>query len=273
MKSQNVCKFPNAPIGNGTLSILRFVQESEIEVMIQPTILLYHRMLLVTKGNGTFKIGQGSHKVSQGSLLFGFANEEFYLSEGDVLYIYIDFEGSRADELLKRFGISPLYRLREGCEGHIPLWQESISRASTETTDLIAESVLLNAFSRLKSDSSADNGIIAKITAITEDNFNDPDLNISYIANELSYNSKYLSSIFKKATGVNYSEYLRSVRLKYAIALFEHGIDSVKNVALLSGFSDSLYFSKVFKSYVGISPTLFIESINSKSKYTDDTDK
>jgi len=44
--------------------------------------------------------------------------------------------------------------------------------------------------------------------------------------------------------------------------LIEQGIVSVKNVAILSGFQDALYFSKVFKDAVGISPKEYIESIN-----------
>ena len=44
------------------------------------------------------------------------------------------------------------------------------------------------------------------------------------------------------------------MRIKYAVSLLEHGIDSVKNVAFLSGFSDPLYFSNVFKKVVGVSP-------------------
>ena len=54
--------------------------------------------------------------------------------------------------------------------------------------------------------------------------------------------------------GLGYSEHLRNMRIKYAVSLLEHGIDSVKNVALLSGFSDPLYFSSVFKKTVGVSP-------------------
>jgi two-component system response regulator YesN len=53
---------------------------------------------------------------------------------------------------------------------------------------------------------------------------------------------------------VCYSEYLRNLRIKYAIALLDNGIDSIKNVAILSGFSDPLYFSSVFKKMVGVSP-------------------
>jgi two-component system response regulator YesN len=45
------------------------------------------------------------------------------------------------------------------------------------------------------------------------------------------------------------------MRIKYAVSLFDHGLDSIKNVALLSGFFDPLYFSSVFKQVVGVSPT------------------
>jgi AraC-like DNA-binding protein len=43
------------------------------------------------------------------------------------------------------------------------------------------------------------------------------------------------------------------------VSLLEHGIDSVKNVALLSGFSDPLYFSTVFKKDIGISPKEYMK--------------
>ena len=47
-----------------------------------------------------------------------------------------------------------------------------------------------------------------------------------------------------------------------AQSLFNEGLDSVKNVALLSGFSDPLYFSKVFKKRVGCAPTEYISRQN-----------
>ena len=84
------------------------------------------------------------------------------------------------------------------------------------------------------------------------------------IADEIGYNSKYLSHLFKEKMGVSYSEYLRSFRFKYAISLFELGISSVKNAALLSGFSDPLYFSNAFKKAIGMSPKEFISSISSQ---------
>ena len=65
--------------------------------------------------------------------------------------------------------------------------------------------------------------------------------------------------------GITYSEYLKNLRIKYAISLFEHGIESVKNVAFLSGFSDPLYFSTVFKSNIGVPPKEYKNKIKNKS--------
>ena len=67
----------------------------------------------------------------------------------------------------------------------------------------------------------------------------------------------------KEKMGVGYTEHLRSIRIRYAVTLFDRGIDSVKNVALLSVFSDPLYFSTVFKKSVGISPKEYVEKSHS----------
>ena len=38
----------------------------------------------------------------------------------------------------------------------------------------------------------------------------------------------------------------------------EEGVISVKNIALLSGFRDALYFSKIFTKVEGISPKAYM---------------
>ena len=51
------------------------------------------------------------------------------------------------------------------------------------------------------------------------------------------------------------------MRVKYAVNLCDHGIDSVKNIAFLSGFADPLYFSTVFKKVTGNSPKEYMKII------------
>ena len=184
----------------------------------------------------------------------------------DTEYMYISFAGVRADDLFKRFGINKEHRVFDGFESLIPFWKESLSRADDTMIDLAAESMLLYTFSRLSGHVNQKNPLLNRMITLSEDNFNNPELSIDAIAKELAYNSKYLSHFFKKETGIAYSEYLRNLRIKYAISLLDHGIDSVKNIALLSGFHDPFYFSTVFKKCTGVSPKEYISSLQLKNK-------
>ena len=84
------------------------------------------------------------------------------------------------------------------------------------------------------------------------------------VASLLLVNARGVSDYFKEKMHIGYNEYLRSLRFQYAISLFELGIHSVKNVAILSGFSDPLYFSNAFKKEIGISPKEFIAKLSLK---------
>lgn len=253
MNDRNICKFP-AQTFVDRLSVLRFVLESK-EVLGNKTRLTANRMILVVSGEGVFDFSGKEEAYSAGHLVFGFKGENFSCRENEKTeYMYIDFEGLRADELLHRFNISQIRRAFSGFESIAPMWRESLSRADEKNIDLATESVLLYTFSRIMDSSNLKNNIVNRMIEIIENNFTDTELSLSAIAEELSYNPKYLSQLFKKKMGVGYNEYLTSVRLKFAINLFDMGLDSVKNVALLSGFSDPLYFSSVFKKATGLAP-------------------
>jgi YesN/AraC family two-component response regulator len=99
------------------------------------------------------------------------------------------------------------------------------------------------------------------IIELTNKSFTDPTFSLSALAKELNYSSKYISFFFKKNKGICFGEYLRTLRVKHSVFLMEQGITSVKNIALLSGFSDALYYSKIFKQEIGRSPKEYIESL------------
>ena len=253
MDSRNVCKFPVHTMSD-RLSVSSFVLECK-EVLGKKVKLRANRIILVVSGEGVFDFSGREVVYSTGNLVFGFKGETFSCTEtAKTEYMYIDFEGLRADELFSRFSINSIQRSFSGFENISPLWKESLSRADEKNIDLATESVLLYTFSRIIDTSNTKNNLVNKMIEIIENNFTDTQLSLASIAEELSYNPKYLSQLFKKKVGVGYNEYLTSIRLKFAINLFDMGLDSVKNVAVLSGFSDPLYFSSVFKKATGLAP-------------------
>lgn len=256
MSQRNICRFVPA-FPETALSVRCFVRETDETVMEAGTTLSEYRMILLTQGAGSFFAGGSEYRVRTGTLFFAFPGEKISFHPDGTLsaYTYIAFSGSRSDTLIRRFMIRPDRRVFSGFEGLIPLWQESLSRAYEENVDLASESILLYTFSRLDGRNSAGNSLIDRLVALSETRFHDPDFSLSAAATELSYNPKYLSHLFREKTGTGYAAYLRSLRIRHAVLLFDHGIESVKNVALLSGFSNPLYFSTVFREETGLTPT------------------
>lgn len=254
MKSSNICKF-TLPKDIQGIETDCFVFESDTQAMRIKNTLKKNSVILIENGKGYFYIANKSVHFKAGDLIFCFKGENIRCEPSDDCnYMYIHFDGSRSEELFRRFDITPDRRLFEGFDGIIPLWRDSLATASETTVDLASESILLYTFSRLFKNSSKRDNLINKLLKISENEFADPELSVNTIADLLGYNPKYISHLFKEKMGMTYSEYLRNLRIKYAVSLFDHGIDSVKNVAFLSGFTDPLYFSTIFKKCIGVSP-------------------
>ncbi|MBP3701746.1 MAG: helix-turn-helix transcriptional regulator, partial [Lachnospiraceae bacterium] len=205
--------------------------------------------------------------ISVGTVFFSFADIPFSFEAGQSLeFYYISFRGSRADELFRRFGITSASCIFEGCEGLLPHWQDNIVRANDENADLLSESLLYYTFSRLKKNTQSGSDLVAFVLSYLDEHFTESTLSLSEVADAAGYHKKYLSSTFKKQFGMGLSEYLRILRIRYAVVLMENGVTSVKNVAALSGFSDPLYFSKVFTDTIGCSPSQYQKNGRQKNE-------
>jgi AraC-like DNA-binding protein len=63
----------------------------------------------------------------------------------------------------------------------------------------------------------------------------------------------------KAITGFPPIELIRSIRLKKAARMILNQADTVTQISLLVGFDDYSHFSKSFKKYYGVAPTLYAE--------------
>lgn len=72
----------------------------------------------------------------------------------------------------------------------------------------------------------------------------------------LPFNTEYLKKMFKKETGLTPLQYLTDRRLENAASTLSTylGKGNISETARLCGFSDPLYFSRLFKKKYGVSP-------------------
>lgn len=263
MEQKNICKFiPDR--SRSELRTVSFIFETDPAVQEAESHLNQHALFLVKTG-GFFYFDKKAVQVFPGDLVLGFSGERYCARGKEFQYYYIKFNGLRSEDLFKRFGISPLNRVFKGYEGMLPFWKENIARATGENIDLVAESVLIYAFSRLSAVHEQMEDAAYILTKYIEEHFTDTGLSLNSAAEALGYNAKYLSSCFKKMN-IGFSEYVRTLRINNAVFLMEHGVESVKNVAVLSGFQDPLYFSKVFKAVIGQSPTEYIKKLHKQDR-------
>lgn len=71
----------------------------------------------------------------------------------------------------------------------------------------------------------------------------------------------YFCKIFKKATGMTFTECLTRIRVEKAKALLLNPFMRITEVAYNAGFQSIPHFNGVFKKYTGMSPTRYRESV------------
>lgn len=81
------------------------------------------------------------------------------------------------------------------------------------------------------------------------------EISLNQLAEELEMNASYLSSIFRKETGMTYSDYLIRYRVEHACKLLVETNWSMSEIAIQSGYQDARYFSKQFLKQVGLKPS------------------
>lgn len=86
-------------------------------------------------------------------------------------------------------------------------------------------------------------------------NYYDQEIILAEIAESLHVNRNYLSQLFKKATGESFVTYLNKYRIEKAKEKLREQHYMVYEISEMVGYQNPTYFSQVFKSITGVSPS------------------
>ncbi len=108
--------------------------------------------------------------------------------------------------------------------------------------------------------SSHQNPYVKKALRILEKDFT-TDITLSLLAEKFNISAEHFSRVFKKETGLGFSEYLSLLRLKKAESILkQNSNETVAEIAFSCGFNDSNYFCEKFKKNYGMSPLKYRKS-------------
>lgn len=79
-------------------------------------------------------------------------------------------------------------------------------------------------------------------------------LTTASLAEHFYLNEYYFCRLFKNATGQSVMSYLNRLRIEKSIVMLENTSESITDIALMVGFSDLNYFSRIFKRFMNMTP-------------------
>lgn len=80
------------------------------------------------------------------------------------------------------------------------------------------------------------------------------ELSLNYLAEQFGKNASALSHSFSKEVGISLTKFIRQTRIREAIRLFNTTDFPISDVAVMVGYQDFSYFSKLFSTQTGMSP-------------------
>lgn len=264
----SICKFIPVNHVPDSIQTVNFVYETQIKEVSEPRLSPVYRIHYVTEGTAVIQCGSVKREVKKGDIFFIFPSVP-YTIEGDegFTYLYVSYIGVRANLLMERLNINRRNFVFRDFSEVEDFWYQGILLAG-EVMDMISESVLLYTLSKIgdrtqcnhdaEVSNAMDNFLLIK--KYIDDNFSDFEFSLDKLSEVFSYNKKYISTMFKKHLKVGIIDYVNTVRINHACALIDQKYTGVGDIALLCGFRDPMYFSKVFKQKTGTSPKDYIKS-------------
>ena len=110
---------------------------------------------------------------------------------------------------------------------------------------------------RFPSRRKRENSYVFSARSYIQDNFSNPGFNVNSVVDYLKIDRSHFYRLFKNETGLSPVDYINRQRISRAEILLSNLRLSIKDVAFSVGFTDQMYFSKVFKRLNGKTPSEF----------------
>lgn len=245
------------------VGIQRCSESYEFGPIIRDIYILHY----VFEGEGILYINEKEYVVK--------AHQFFLLPPGTLVryqasstnpwhYIWVQFHGFKATELLQKIGFSkknPVYIPTSSDEVLVQCLKEIVANRKKEYFCIANMYLLFQYMIDMAPDNEVKNqktepalNYVRCAVDYINQKFCEPVL-VRNIAEHCGVDRAYLSKIFKYATGFTLQEYLIQFRIKKAKQLLKETQLSVQYVSYSVGYNDPFTFSKVFKKQTGLSPT------------------
>ena len=94
----------------------------------------------------------------------------------------------------------------------------------------------------------------------------DQPLSLEILAGETHFSKYYLCDLFRRKTGMTPMQYVRLLRISRAQRLLMSTSESISNIGLACGYDNFSFFSRVFRSVSGMSPSEYRKRMGNEKR-------
>ncbi len=229
---------------------------------LTPFTVLQHTI----SGTGRLRYESRNYRVNAGDTLLVLVphNHRYWLEKGERWeYFWISMNGEEALRIHRLIlaAAGPVLKLQQATIDHLA--DCSLRLVKGATTPASASAIAYEAAMALYDDVFGSHAFAAdrSVTQIVIDYINanlDKPLPVEELAKVGGLSRAHFSRVFAESEGVPPAEFVLQQRMQRAAKLLtKAAFIPVKEVAIMSGFDDANYFSKVFRRIYGINPTEF----------------
>lgn len=225
-------------------------------------ILHWHpecELIRIAKGTAQIKIGNELFDAKEGDCFFCSAETMHYIvSESETLIDIMIFHKDLLDTITHKYNLSCAGISNGNTISDYALRIRQITslkpRFYSETLENCARDILLDIYNNneiypRQNKTLTDKQLIDKIHSEFST------ITFAEIVTFSGYSPSHFSKIFKKLTGMTFSDYLNHVKTEHAVALLQNSTElNITDICSLCGFSTIRNFNRIFKQITGFAP-------------------
>lgn len=207
-------------------------------------------------------------KAGESFIIFPHTEVYYYPDKHDPWeYVWIEFKGDEAQRLVALAGLEPEKPVVSESPDNLEPYFHIIGNPHAKPYDKIRSDaklrLLLSYYMEYypKEANIRQNDYVEIAKEYIMNNYWKPTITVTDIVNVVNIERSYLFRLFKDATGMSVSNYLTTCRIQRACELLKFSNLSIKSIACSVGYSDPLYFSKVFKKATSFPPSEYMTSL------------
>jgi len=215
-----------------------------------------YQLIYVESGQFEVEYNGVNHHLKQGFVLYPPNISQKYIDYVGTKRIWVHFTGYNIDEIMKDAHLDcGVYSV-----SHSPIIQNLLLQLIAEYNQTKAVSsanglllyILYMLGKQINNSTTVNDYLQNAITYITA-NYN-TEIHIKELATACNLSQSHFMYLFKEELGMTPLEYQRTLRIKDTMSALISSKQSIAEIAAQVGYQDPLYFSRVFKKLVGVSP-------------------